>query len=184
MKAIKRAFYLAIVLLIVSCGQPEQTRSKGFTPKYPDMPVLEDPIGAFAGVYEGKAGMRMDESRPLNDYPGEFTVTSAGTDRVLLTASIKPGKMPFPVNYTLQEATPLTHSREGYLLRGSFKVDVTLRDGSKKDMPEFYFTLNNRSRFFVDNDGQYWLELYYPDQKMVNGTVLPGASFFKGKKKQ
>ncbi|EFW36669.1 hypothetical protein [Treponema phagedenis] len=179
---------LLALVVITGCKPPENSHEnshiKNFTSKYPDMPALEQPAVVLAGEYEGEAAMRMDESRPLNNYPGTFTVTSNNdTDSVMLSASIKPGKMPFPVNYTFKDATQLKYSKEGYLINGSFKVDVTLNSGTKKEMPEFDFTLNERSRLYVDNDGQYWLELYYPDQKMASGKILPGICFFKGKKK-
>lgn len=185
MSAIKNyGVLIAALLLIVSCNQPPNSHRNNFTPKYPDMPELKNPVDNLTGVYEGIAGMRMDESRPLNNYPGTFTVAPAGTDLIMLSASIKPGKMPFPVNYTLQAASPLRYSRVGYTISGSFKVDVTLGNGSKKDMPEFYFTLNENSHIIRDSEGDYWLELYYPDQKMASGKILPGERFFRGKKKE
>ena len=176
MSALKKCgFFIAVFLLIVRCNQP-----KNF-----DVPALKNPARALAGEYEGKIGLRMDESRPLNEYPGTFTVTPVeGTDFVMLSTSVKPGAMPFFVNYTLQKPSPLRSSSIGYTLGGSFKVDVTLGNGRKKDMPEFYFTINERSRITRDSEGSYWLELYYPDQKMANGKVLPGERFFRGKQKK
>ena len=70
----------------------------------------------------------------------------------MLSTSVKPGAMPFSVNYTLQKPSPLRSSSIGYTLGGSFKVDVTLGNGRKKDMPEFYFTINERSRIARDSE--------------------------------
>ena len=186
MSAIKTCgVFIAAFLLMASCNQFQNSHGKNLKSKDPDMPVLENPAGALRGVYVGTIGMRMDESRPLKEYPGTFTVASVeGSDGVMLSTSIKPGAMPLFINYTLQKASPLRYSQTGYIISGSFKVDVTLGNGSKKDMPDFYFTLNDRSRITRDSNGYYWLDLYYPDQKMANGKILPGGCFFRGKKEK
>lgn len=168
-----RYIYLLLSFILVITGCPQPNAKAGAQPN----------AKAVEGVYEGTAAMRMDESRPLQDYPGTFTATMTGKDTVHLKAHIKPGKMPFPVNYTLKKPCTLRYTATGYPVSGSFKVDVTLKSGTIKDMPNFHFTLGERSRIYIDTDGAYWLELYYPDTEMLNGRVLSGPLFFKGKKK-
>ena len=178
-------FVLGSAFFLAGCRNADDTGQNSDKMTRPDtdkpMPHLTDPAKELSGSYKGTANMRMDVSMPLLRYKDKiFTVKDAGGGRVLLSASIKPGTMPLPVNYNPVSSSELQYAHDGYFVNCAFSIDVTLQSGKKKPMPNFSFALGRRSCITIDSGGKYRLVLYYPDLKMADGRILPGDIFFDG----
>ncbi len=160
-------FFVSILLLMLSstsCNQLEDSvnTDTGLKEMYGALPqsVFKDgkaDLTQLAGTYFGDAWMIMDPSaRPEKFYPGAFDVKIVDGTKLSLSASIKPGKMPIPVNYVLENpCTPVLQN--GKLeLAGEMQLSVS---GAR--MNDYDFSLNDESYLCVNQDGELCLKLCY-----------------------